>query len=299
MILATCCFTLCFSVHAKKVRAEETFELSEDYEQYLTGYDISESTMDGVENDVADKYWDYIYFEDDRIYMNNTEIEEKYGANIYDYTLDTETYVTDEEDYYEIAAVRMIRRNLDIMNELVDESYGEITEDGEFVFFESAETLARWRAWDFKLWWNKLEAKFDSDWTILLSIFFLGVHISELSKEMMLNQPETLFGNEETLQDLIGRACGVVGTTLAQDILSNISIIISTALTIISIADLILSNGSVVYKVVQIILKYMIPSLYDTLIVLSAAIACYKGMHLRLCWIPTRKDSWGCAIETI
>lgn len=58
--------------------------------------------------------------------MEMTEIDEKNGEIIYDYSIDAMNYVDDEADLFDIAAIRMIRRNIRVMSELVSEDCGEI-----------------------------------------------------------------------------------------------------------------------------------------------------------------------------
>lgn len=95
----------------------------DDFESYLTGNDIQDSYIEELDTYLVEKYQEYVHYETYYIEMDTTEVEEKYGEIIYDYSIDTAVYVENEEDYFDIAAVRMIRRNINIMNELVLEEY--------------------------------------------------------------------------------------------------------------------------------------------------------------------------------
>lgn len=170
----------------------------DNFESYLTGNNIPDSYIEEVDIYLVEKYQEYVHYDTFYIEMETTEVEEKYGEIIYDYSIDTAEYVENEEDIFDIAAVRMIRRK--IASDLV--------------------------------------AFFSSD--ILGYLVSLG--------------------------------------SWAVDILTS---------------------SNVAWKVFEIVYGILMPSISDCVIVLYYAMAEYRGVELKLCWIPTWWDKWGLSIKTL
>lgn len=142
----------------QKSYADDTEE-EIDYDTLLTGNDISDEYIEQLDEQVTDLYLEYIYLDNSHIRMSTTPIEQKYGSIILldDFITDM-IDIDDDDDYFHIATVRMIHRNMEIMNELVDDEDGYIDENFEFFFWDTS-TLARFRAWNFQLKWNKITAE--------------------------------------------------------------------------------------------------------------------------------------------
>lgn len=61
----------------------------------------------------------------------------------------------------------------------------------------------------------------------------------------------------------------------------------------------ILSSSNVAWKAFEIVYGILMPSISDCVIVLYYALAEYRGIELKLCWIPTWRDKWGLFIKTL
>ncbi len=231
--------------------------------------------------------------------MEITEIEETYGELIFDDSINIEDYVENEEDYFDISAVRMIRRNIAIMNELVLEEYGEINDDGEFYFYSTDGYVTRWRAWGFKLSWNKLQVNFDSDFAITFSIIFLILNIIN-EVETLIDTINAINNNDELITEVILEAFYYLPIDIASTMVAFFSSEILGYLTNFGgwITD-ILTSANITRKVFQILISILLPSISDCIIVLYYALSEYSSINLGLCWIPTWKDKWGFSIKLL
>lgn len=59
------------------------------------------------------------------------------------------------------------------------------------------------------------------------------------------------------------------------------------------------ATSNVAWKVFEIVYGILMPSISDCVIVLYYAMAEYRGVELKLCWIPTWWDKWGLSIKTL
>jgi|GEM_PF-4049973 len=271
----------------------------DNFESYLTGNNIPDSYIEEVDIYLVEKYQEYVHYDTFYIEMETTEVEEKYGEIIYDYSIDTAEYVENEEDIFDIAAVRMIRRNIKIMNELVLEEYGEITDEGEFIFYTTDEYVEQWRAWGFKLSWNKFSVNFDSDFAIIFSIVFLIPAVLVEFRSLA----DTVIGiknNDDLIEYVVTEAFFYLPNEIASDLVAFFSSdILGYLVSLGSWAVYILTSSNVAWKVFEIVYGILMPSISDCVIVLYYAMAEYRGVELKLCWIPTWWDKWGLSIKTL
>lgn len=271
----------------------------DNFESYLTGNNIPDSYIEEVDIYLVEKYQEYVHYDTFYIEMETTEVEEKYGEIIYDYSIDTAEYVENEEDIFDIAAVRMIRRNIKIMNELVLEEYGEITDEGEFIFYTTDEYVEQWRAWGFKLSWNKFSVNFDSDFATMFSIVFLvpAIFVEFHSLTEIVNG---IKNNDDLIGHVMMEAFFYLPIEIASDLVAFFSSdILSYLVSLGGWAVDILTSSNVAWKVFEIVYGILMPSISDCVIVLYYAMAEYRGVELKLCWIPTWWDKWGFSIKTL
>lgn len=300
----TCCFlvlSLLFTGVFFPSFKKEAYALSYDdnFESYLSGNCISDTYIEEVDQILVEKYQDYVYYDSHYIEMEMTEIDEKYGEIIYDYTIDAMNYVDDEADLFDIAAIRMIRRNIRVMNELVSEDCGEITDDGEFIFYAGDEYVEQWRAWGFRLRWNKFSVNFDSDFAILFSIVFLVPAIA-VEFGSLADTVQGIKTDDDLISYVVMEAFYFLPIEIASQVVAFFSSdILSYLVSIGGWAVDILSSSNVAWKVFEIVYGILMPSISDCVIVLYYALAEYRGVELKLCWIPTWWDKWGLSIKTI
>lgn len=292
---------LLFTVVVSPSLKNEVYALSseDNFESYLSGNLISDTYIEEVDEILVEKYEDYLYFDGPYIEMELTEIEEEYGGIIYDYSIDAIDYVDEEEDLFDIAAVRMIRRNISVMNELVSEDCGEITDDGEFVFYADDQYVARWLCWDLQLKWNKYSVKFDSDFTIAFSIFFM-IPALITGINSFLETIRGISNREDLIIEAVMQSFFYIPTEFASQIVSYFtSDIMGYLVSAVSWAVDIALASNTVWKVFEIAYGILMPSITDCVVVLYNAIKEQRGSSFQLCWIPTWKDKWGVSIKTL
>jgi len=271
----------------------------EDFDEYLTGYDLSDEYIEEVDSQVVEKYERFIYVDEmEHIQMSTTEIEEKYGDNIKE-NMEASDFVEDESEFFDVAAVRMIRRNLKKMNELVDQDLGEITEDYEFVFYETDEYVEQWRMWNFKLTWYKVGAFFDSDVAILFSILLItpailaeGINLSKTVSDIKNNEELIKFVIDEALLYLPTEIWAYIVSALSSELMGYIISACEWGLKILEASDK-------VWAVIKILYDILMPSVSDCALVLYNAAVRDRGVEIKLCWIPTWWDKWGLTFRSI
>lgn len=269
------------------------------FEQYLTGNNISDSYIEEVDDTLTEKYRQYIYIDEGHIQMATTEIEEKYSEYIFNESIPAETYIEYEDEYFDIAAVRMIRRNMSIMNDLVDEELGQISEDFEFVFYETDEYVQQWRVWGCELRWNKIVAKFDSDCAILFSIIFL-VGALAVEAGSLYTTISAIKNNDDLIATVVMEAFVYIPTDIAAQLVSFFSNeVLATLTTLGTTAIDLLTSSNIAWTVFEVIYGLLCPSLTDCIIILYYSISQNKGIDLKFCWLPTWREKWGFSIKTI
>jgi len=277
-------------------------EENDELETYLSGYDVSDEYIEEIDERVTEKYQGYIHMGDDassyHIACSETEVEARYGDVIFDETVESDTYVENDDDYFDIAAVRMIHKNIIIMNELVDEEYGEINEDFEFVFYETDEFVEQWRAWGFRLRWNKFSVNFDCDFAIVFSTVFMVFYMVKWCLEP--SDALSYLTDEDGVSRLIIDFCDTINRKAFEEIVTMLSgearvTVVKLILEIVTSV----SGSKIALRILKIVLEMLMPSKEDCIVILYKAYATSCGMALTLCWIPTWWDKWGFSIKAI
>lgn len=271
-----------------------------DCASLLTGNDISDEYIEQIDEDMTELYLDYIYLDGNHIWLETTPIEEKYGSIILreDFTTDM-IHIDDEDDYFHIATVRMIHRNMGIMNDLVDDEDGYIDENFEFFFWNTPETTSRFRAWNFKLTWNKLNVNFDDDLSILVAMIALAIQ-SVFGVSDPDDAISVLNREEDMVSDLIIDAIEEVPLGLYNKFLNffTLEILLDIA-SVVDVVSIILNNSSIVTKIVSIFFSVFFPSEEDCIYILYNCYVYNSSTKTQLCWIPTLRDRFGFKIEVI
>ena len=269
-----------------------------DAVEYLTGNDLSDEEIEDAEDLVESTFGPYVtQTVGGRLQMSTTPIETQLGDAIYDENLDVNVLTGNQA--FEVAAVKMIRTNISIMNALYDEQLGYIDNNYEFIFTESDNYVAQWSAWDFKIKWNKLNVKFDRDFAITFSGLFLVANLVVQATSLYRTLNE-ISNNPGVISSVISDACDDIQISLLNQIaaLQNNSSL-TYAVNTVTTALQILSAGNVAYKVFEVIFGVLMPSIEDSLVVLYNSIKYSVGMSLQLCWIPTWGVKWGFQIKPL
>lgn len=237
-----------------------------------------------------------------------------------------------EEFQYKVATVRAIRRNLNAMNELVDEELGYINYAYEFVFYidpadveippmesNSEQTppeepdpdpttppaeeppldsaALSWYWENPTLAWNKFSVNMGSGLAIIFSIATLiiqyGLYGFDIFDNTSVNDMETIINNTITTCVLS------VSDDLAAGFVGLVSTPLFGVLANVFSYMLQFTSHTPIIAVIRIVLSIMLPSLLDGIIVLYRAIAFNEGAELTACWIPTWWDKWGFSIKSV
>ncbi len=293
-------------IYAKALENEFDEEFDQLANSYLTGNDISDEYIDEQTEEITQQYIEYVHFDDNnaskrKLIIDETPIDRKYGAIIYDEETDISEQIENEEDAYNIAVVRMIHKNVDAMNEMVDEELGHINDDYEFVFDVTDESYARFRCYNFKLSWNGVSFNGDSDAAILFGGLALVIRVifNSVKKDFQnaITELHNKTGALETainvsLESLQGDTFYQLLSFFTNDTVYNL---VNTCSFLIE-----LFTGSVlIKKAIKIVIDHFTPTLLDGIIVLYQALKNYKGIQVKLCWRWSFRDSFGLSIKSI
>ncbi len=105
---------------------------------------------------------------------------------------------------FEVSTIRIINRNLSIMNRLEEEEIGYIGDDFEFYLYGDEEIQQLWSCWGVKFRWNKLSANFDSDWAQVFGFVILIYRLISFESDFM----NALRSNQYRVEEII-KACGL------------------------------------------------------------------------------------------
>ena len=273
----------------------------ENYEMRLTGADISEEYIEQLDEEVEMKYREYIVYDGPvHIEMEQTPIDQEYGSVIYEYGIDPNDYVSNPDHIFDIAALRMIHRNINIMNELAQEDVGFISEDYEFVFFQEDEYVQpRWAFWGVQLKWNKLSVCADSDFATLISSVFLTGHLI-FDIQSLYDTLVQIQTDEGFMQYLLNQAYFYMPADLQMEMAECFSLDVIAVLTesLVNTVDIFFSSN-LAWTILDILYGYFAPSLEDCIIILLNSVVYYRGISVTACWFPTWFDKWGFSIKLI
>lgn len=299
-------------------------ELQQYIDSHLSNNDVSDDKIEEMEQKAEEIFIDYLYFDGGYLNLDTESIERDFANNyseIYNtygnlYNLDywvigdemrqnieesmVEYYGEEvaEELKFNIGTVSYIKNNIDLMNRLTDEEVGYITNDYEFEFFESDDYVELWRVWGFKLKWNKITANFDSNWATVFSLITLIITFGDFCRD--LNDAVCALSNEYVINDIILLAYNNTPGELTDSIIGLFNNkVLGILASIVSIASGILSSGSLVYRIIKIVISFLMPSTIDSLLVLFNSLLFNAGVQLTACWIPTWWDKWGISIKSI
>lgn len=268
-------------------------------DQYLSNNDVSDEYIEEMYGYIEEIYYEYVSFDSEHIDFDMEYFVAIYGENFLDEETFDMSYLSEEETF-EIATLRMINENISVMNELVDEGYGYINDDFEFVIFSEDEYVQQWKIWNFKLKWNKFTVNVDSDCAIVLSIITLALRTSFHGWNIH-NTMNSLAADGDAMLVAVLQECFAV---LPSDIASGIvglfaDPVISILANSFSILLTIAGNSSLFLKIITLIISITLPSIVDGVVVLYNACRYDKGAELKGCWIPWIGDKWGFSIKSI
>lgn len=286
----------------QKSYADDTEE-EIDYDTLLTGNDISDEYIEQLDEQVTDLYLEYIYLDNSHIRMSTTPIEQKYGSIILldDFITDM-IDIDDDDDYFHIATVRMIHRNMEIMNELVDDEDGYIDENFEFFFWDTS-TLARFRAWNFQLKWNKITADFDKDFAVIASTIILIFRLRYDLREGISDIDDLIDkyydDRDQLIVDLLLKVFIDLPSGIAVHFIAKQNEALAQIGNLSSMIIENLQNIPTFKKCLKKLLFSLIPDIKDSLSILYNSLFYQKGASIKVCWLPTYQDKWGISIKSI
>ncbi len=270
-----------------------------EIDEYLSNSDVSDEYIDYVDNYVEETYKEYIRFDDynyEYLTLDIGHFEELYGVGFLSWNFDITDY--SEEEAFEIATLRMINRNISIMNELVDEKFGYINDEYELIFYIEDEYVAQWELWGVKVKWNKVTMNMDSDAAIVVALVTLGLrtvfHGWDMRNTMISLQDDAVLVSvlQETLlvipSDIASGIAGLFTDPVISILANGLSILLTIA-----------GNSSIFMKVITLAISIALPSIVDGALVLYNACKYDRGVEVKGCWIPTWKDKWGISIKSI
>ncbi len=279
-------------IYAKALENEFDEEFDQLANSYLTGNDISDEYIDEQTEEITQQYIEYVHFDDNnaskrKLIIDETPIDRKYGAIIYDEETDISEQIENEEDAYNIAVVRMIHKNVDAMNEMVDEELGHINDDYEFVPDVNDNSYERWKFFGFRLTWTALTFNCDSDFAILFAGITLFVQLLFQAKDFA-KALNTMRTQTEKLALVIDTALNKLPNNIMyQMILFYSNDVVSDIINICALFVEVFTGSALAKKAVNIILNHLAPSVVDCIVVMYNAIKDYRGMQVKFCWRKT------------
>ena len=292
-------------IYVKAIENESDEEFEQLVNSYLTGNDISDDYIYEQEEAVYQQYSEYVAFDNEnagnrKLIISETPIEEKYGATIFDESVDISETVENDDDAHDIAVVRLIHENINAMNELVDAGIGHINDRGEFIVDVTDDSIARFRLYNFYLKWNSLSFYCDEQ----MAIVFAGVFL--IARMVVGNRQTKLTNAMTTLQtqpEKVSRAISDVLDELPNDIINKMIAffsddVFSYVINLCSTFSTLLGTTTPL-GLILLAVKYILPSYLDCIIVLYKSIKYGNGMELKACWIPTWWDKFGVSIKSI
>ncbi len=289
-------------IYAKALENEFDEEFDQLANSYLTGNDISDEYIDEQTEEITQQYIEYVHFDDNnaskrKLIIDETPIDMKYGAIIYEEEIDISEQIENEEDAYNIAVIRMIHKNVNAMNQMVEEELGYINDDYEFEFNETDESYARWRM-NKPIWsWNCVRIPADSDWAIFFASFFLFFKTAFNTVVSCMEAFDSLKTKYEQLADKIQYALFYVPNDIATQMVAFFSnTMVSSLIGICSWVLQVVSSTHPFLRALFIIVDICTPSLLDCIVILYNA-ALNRSINVKICWIPTWWDNWGISIQ--
>ena len=290
MALSLCLFLLacfCLSPFAYKKMyvyrsvAESGYYDALQLEQYYSNSDITSEEIENITDEYTEEYMEYLHFDGQCLFF---DIEH------------APCETTEMQN-----AVVMIYNNVQAMNELVDLGAGVIDENYEFVFQGEDEYFQLFRAWGFKLKWNKASACFSGEFAIGMSLFFLIMRLINYAPNQSLSRMLNDLQSESYVQNLMRAAIMDASTALWDDFLSFFieTETILNLVQIVGILSTIIGSANIFVRVVKIVIDLLLPSVTDSLIVLYNAMINGRGAKLTCCWFPWRRDVVGTSLKVI
>lgn len=285
---------------------EDIQELRLDFEgfedgqadKYLSTYGMPDDYVDRIYDDIERTYGQYVSLRGDFIVFDMEPFERMYGDFLNDAYDMSDLH---EEEELEVRTLRMINQNISVMNELVEEGYGYINENLEFVFdCEDDEYVQLWKVWNFVPRWNKLTFNGDSDVAIVASILTLAARTILHVRDILKNIKALAEEGDELLVSIFQECFLVLPSDIASGIVGLFSDpVISILANSFSILLTIAGNSNLFTKAIDIILSIALPSIVDAVVVLYNACKYGRGVEIKACLIPWKGDKFGASIRSI
>lgn len=285
---------------------EDIQELRLDFEgfedgqadKYLSTYGMPDDYIDRIYDDIERTYGQYVSLRGDFIVFDMEPFERMYGDFLND-AYDMSDLHENEE--FEVCTLRMINRNISIMNELVEEGYGYINGNLEIAFdCEDDDYVQQWKLWNPIIRWNKIVFNGDSDVAIVVSILTLAgrtlLHIGNILENIASLAEE----GDELLVSIFQECYLVLPSDIASGIVGLftdpvISILANSFSILLTLAE----NSSLFIRILKIIISIALPSIVDGIVVLYNACKFGRGVEIKGCWFPWKGDKYGVSIRSI
>lgn len=306
MVLGTFWLPIKKAVAADNEIYEDIQELGLDFEgfedgqadKYLSTYGMPDDYVDRIYDDIERTYGQYVSLDRDFIAFDMEPFRHTYG-NFLDGSYDLS--ILSEEEELEVLTLRMINQNISVMNELVQEGYGYIDENLEFVCdCEDDEYVQLWKVWKFVLRWNKFTFNGDSDVAIVASILTLAVRTIFYIDDILENIATLAEEGDELLVSIFQECFLVLPSDIASGIVGLFSDpVISILANSFSILLTLVGNSSLFIRLLKIVISIWFPSIVDGVVVLYNACKYGKGVEIKACWFPWKGDKYGVSIRSI
>ncbi len=306
MVLGTFWLPIKKAVAADNEIYEDIQDLELDFEgfedgqadKYLSTYGMPDDYVDKIYDDIERTYGQYVSLRGDFIVFDMEPFERMYGDFLND-AYDMSDLHENEE--FEVRTLRMINQNMSVMNELVEEGYGYINENLEFVFdCEDDEYVQLWKVWNFVPRWNKITFNGDSDVAIVASILTLAARTILHVRDILKNIKALAEEGDELLVSIFQECFLVLPSDIASGIVGLFSDpVISILANSFSILLTIAGSSNLFTKAIDIILSIALPSIVDAVVVLYNACKYGRGVEIKGCLIPWKGDKFGASIRSI
>lgn len=279
---------------------ELDFEGFEDgqADKYLSTYGMPDDYVDRIYNDIERTYGQYVSLRGDFIVFDMEPFERMYGDFLND-AYDMSDLHENEE--FEVRTLRMINQNMSVMNELVEEGYGYINENLEFVFdCEDDEYVQLWKVWNFVPRWNKFTFNGDSDVAIAVSIVTLALRTIFYGYDFKSSVKRLAEEGDAVLVSIFRECFAILPSDIAGGIVGLFSDpVISILANSFSILITMLENSSLLGKIFSLLISIVLPSIVDGVVVLYNACKYGRGIEIKACWFPWKGDKYGASIRSI
>lgn len=305
MVLGTFWLPIKKAVAADNEIYEDIQELRLDFEgfedgqadKYLSTYGMPDDYVDRIYDDIERTYGQYVSLRGDFIVFDMEPFIHTYGNFLEDsYDLS----ILSEEGEFEVRTLRMINQNITFLNELVNEGYGYIDDNLEFVLTYEDDYVQQWRTWG-RVWkWNKVTFFGDSDVAIAVSIVTLALRTIFHTKNIFDTIKSLAEEGDEVLVAIFQECFLVLPSDIASGIVGLFSDpVISILANSFSILLTIFENSLPFKKILKILLSIALPSIVDGVVVLYNACKYGKGVEVKACWFPWKGDKLGASIRCI